>query len=172
MTARALGCQRPPRLASDAAMGNHGCGPLASGGRPGAVPRDVLERPYTAGGGGVHPLPPLLPFQCSRLTAKILLRRLRCQEDLRFKMFGPLSAGTTGGPWEEGRGSQPNPPSPPFRPRSGHSGGVPSGPPRLQGQLHRRPDLWPGWTPGQGSARRAPGPLQPPAPSPWEAGPA
>ena len=25
--------------------------------------------------------PPLLPFQCLRLTAKILLRRLRCQED-------------------------------------------------------------------------------------------
>ena len=39
--------------------------------------------------GGV-PLPPL-PFQCLRLTAKILLRRLRCQEDLSFKIFGPPS---------------------------------------------------------------------------------
>ena len=49
-------------------------------------PSDVLERPYTAGGGGVplpRPLshPPPLPFRCLRLTAKILLRRLRCQED-------------------------------------------------------------------------------------------
>ena len=33
-----------------------------------------------------------------------------CQEDLRFKNFGPPSAGTIGGPWEEG-GSQPNPSS-------------------------------------------------------------
>ena len=36
--------------------------------------------------GGTPPLdpappPPLLPFQCLRLTARILLRRLRCQED-------------------------------------------------------------------------------------------
>ena len=76
---------------------------------------DVVERPYTAGGGGGYPPPgpPSLPFQCLRLTAKILLRRLRWQEDLRFKMFGPPSAGTTRGPSEEG-GSQPNPPpSPP-----------------------------------------------------------
>ena len=45
--------------------------------------REVLERPYTAGGGGVphlDPPPPLLPFQCLRLTANIFLRRLRCQE--------------------------------------------------------------------------------------------
>ena len=116
---------------------------------------DVLERPYTAGEGGVPPplppLPPLrwrervpgkgsewrsanrrrplqtrtihrgdmptpppppglLPFQCSRLTAKILLRHLRRQEDLRLKTFDPLSAGTIGGPWEEGGPSQPPPP--------------------------------------------------------------
>ena len=40
---------------------------------------DVLERLYTAGGGGVPPLdpPPLVPFQCLRLTANVLLRRLR-----------------------------------------------------------------------------------------------
>ena len=77
---------------------------------------DVLERPYTVGVGGVPPPPgppldppPFLPFQCLRLTAKILLRRLRCQEDLSLKIFGLPSAGTQGG------GSQP-PPPPPFRP--------------------------------------------------------
>ena len=76
---------------------------------------DVLERLYTAGGGGYPPPgPPPLPFQYLRLTAKILLRRLRCQEDLRVKIFGPPSAGTIG-PWEEG-GSQPTPPPPPLRP--------------------------------------------------------
>ena len=69
--------------------------------------RDVLERPYTVGeGGGVPPPldpPPLLPFQCLRLTAQILLR---CQEDLSLEIFGPLSAGTIGGPKEEGGPSQ------------------------------------------------------------------
>ena len=55
-------------------------------------PSDVLERPYTAGGGG-YPPPPL-PFQCLRLTAKILLRR---QEDLSLKFFGPPLAGALGG---------------------------------------------------------------------------
>ena len=40
--------------------------------------RDVLDRLYTVGGGGVA----LRPFQCLRLTAKILLRRLQPQEDL------------------------------------------------------------------------------------------
>ena len=43
---------------------------------------DALERPYTVAGGGYTPCPsPPLPFRCLRLTAKILLRRLRCQED-------------------------------------------------------------------------------------------
>ena len=79
-------------------------------------PSEVLERPYTAGGGGVippldPPSPPLLPFQCLRLTAKILLRRLQFQEDLSFKNFGPPSAGTIGGPREEW-GSQPTSPPP------------------------------------------------------------
>ena len=40
-----------------------------------------------------------------------MLRRFRCQEDLRFKIVGPPSAGAIGGPWEK-EGSQPNPPSP------------------------------------------------------------
>ena len=53
---------------------------------------DVLEHPYAVGGGGL-PLPPLLPFQCLRLTAKFLLRRLRCQEDLRPKDSGFLGGG-------------------------------------------------------------------------------
>ena len=73
---------------------------------PPPPPRDVLERPDTVGGGGVTPP-----------TAKILLQRLRCQADLRFKIFGPPSAGAIGGPWEEG-GSQPNPTlSPPSDPQ-------------------------------------------------------
>ena len=79
-------------------------------------PWDVLERPYTAGGGGSPP--PLLPFHCLRLTAKIMLWRLWCQEDLSFKNFGPPSAGTIGGPLEEG-GSQPNPLTPLLRPTEG-----------------------------------------------------
>ena len=69
--------------------------------------------------------PCLLPFQCLRLTAKIWLRRLWCQEDLRFKIFGPPLEGTTGGSWEEGGGPSqtpfrshllihPLPPSPPL----------------------------------------------------------
>ena len=47
-------------------------------------------------GGGTPPPP--LPFRCLRLTAKILLRRFRCQKDLGLKIFGPPSAGTVGGP--------------------------------------------------------------------------
>ena len=74
------------------------------------MPGDVLERPYTVGGGGGTPPP--LPFQCSRLTAKILLWRLRRQEDLSVKTFGLPSAGAMGGPKEEGV-SQPDPPPPP-----------------------------------------------------------
>ena len=50
---------------------------------PGVVFRTA---PQEGGGGGCPPWtpppPPLLPFQCLRLTAKMLLRRLRCQEDL------------------------------------------------------------------------------------------
>ena len=75
------------------------------------VPSDVLQRLDTAGGAPPPP-PPSLPFQCLRLTAKILLRRLWCQEDLRLKISGPPLAGTIGGPWEEG-GGQPNPLPPP-----------------------------------------------------------
>ena len=88
---------------------------------------DVLERPCPVGGGGGHHpppprppwTPPLLPFQCLRLTAKNLRRRLRCQEDLSLKNFGPPSAGTKERPWEEGGPSQlPLPPlhSPPAPP--------------------------------------------------------
>ena len=59
---------------------------------------------------GGEPAPPLLPFQCLRLTAKFLRCRLRCQEDLRFKEFDLPLAGTIGGPWEEGGPSPPPPP--------------------------------------------------------------
>ena len=73
---------------------------------PPPSPRDVLDRPYTGGEGGgtppghPPPPPPLLPFQCLRLTAKILLRRLRCQEDTLTKFwraFGGDHRGTPGG---------------------------------------------------------------------------
>ena len=76
------------------------------------APRDVLQRPYTVGGPPPPSprLPSLLPFQCWRLTAK-MLRRLRCQEDLSVKNFGPLLARTIGGPSEEGGPSHPPPPS-------------------------------------------------------------
>ena len=70
----------------------------------GAPPRLDSPRPET----------PLPPFQCLRLTAKLLLRRLRCQEGLSFKIHGPPSAGTIGGPWEEGVPANPPPlPDPP-----------------------------------------------------------
>ena len=64
---------------------------------------DVLERPCTVGGGGeppppLDPPPSLLSFQCLRLTAKILLRRLWHQEDLSLNIFGPPSAGPIGTP--------------------------------------------------------------------------
>ena len=58
--------------------------------------------------------PPLLPFQCLRPTAKILLRRLRPQEDLSFKSFGLPSAGTIGGPREEDAPGQ-SPLTPPLQ---------------------------------------------------------
>ena len=82
--------------------------------------QDVLEQPYIVGGGGYPPPPrtPLLPFQCLRLTAKILLRHLRCQEDSSFKIFGPPSARTLGGPKEEGGVPAKPPPPLPIHPCS------------------------------------------------------
>ena len=62
---------------------------------------------------GGYPLGPPPPFSSpsNQLTAKILLLRLRCQEDLSFKLFRLAFGdhrGTLGG-----RGSQPNPFTPP-----------------------------------------------------------
>ena len=59
--------------------------------------------------GGTSPGPPAPPPPLR--TAKILLRCLQCQEDLCFKIVGPPSAGTIGGPSEEG-GVPAKPPSP------------------------------------------------------------
>ena len=70
----------------------------AGGGRgQGSIRRAVHRRRR---GGYLPPWtpPPFLPFQCLRLTAKILLRRLRCQEDLSLTILGPPSVGTIGGP--------------------------------------------------------------------------
>ena len=92
-------------------------------------PGDVLERPYAVGGGvpplTPHYLPPLgppppPPFRCLRLTAKMLLWRLRCQEGLTFKNFRPAFGGDHRG--REGQAeplplpppSDPPPPSPPL----------------------------------------------------------
>ena len=62
------------------------------------------------------PPPPLLPFQRLRLTAKILLWRLRCQADLSFKNFRPTFGGALRGTLGGGV-SQPTPPPPsPFGP--------------------------------------------------------
>ena len=49
--------------------------------------------------------------------------RLRCQEDLSFKMFAPPSAATIGGPWEEGGGGLP----PPLQRMRGHNAEEPDG---------------------------------------------
>ena len=72
-------------------------------------PSDVLKRPYTVGGEGDLPF---LPFQCWRLTAKILPWRLRCQEDLSLKNFRPAFGGDHRGTQGGGR-FQPKSPSPP-----------------------------------------------------------
>ena len=57
------------------------------------------------------PLPsPLLPFQCLRLTAKILFRRLRCQEDLSLKILTRLRRGPQGDPGRRGVPAKPPPP--------------------------------------------------------------
>ena len=56
--------------------------------------------------------PPFLPFQCLRVTAKTLLQRLWCHEDLSFKIFVPPLAGTI-----EGLGRRSVPANPPPLPR-------------------------------------------------------
>ena len=59
------------------------------------------------------PPPPLLRFQCLRLTANILLRRLRSQEDLRFKIKKPPFSGYhRGALGKGGRGPSQSPPPP------------------------------------------------------------
>ena len=73
--------------------------------------RDVLQGPYTVGRVGVTPPPPLWTphppsFQCLRLTAKILLRRLWRQKDLNFKVLARLPPPPSEPPLP--------PPSPPF----------------------------------------------------------
>ena len=77
-------CQ-PPQPCYGRGLGGGGC-------------RDILEWPYTRGGGGV---PPPFTFQCLRLTAKILLGPFGARGDLSLKFFGPPLAGTIGGLKEE-----------------------------------------------------------------------
>ena len=102
-------CQPPPKKG----MYWMGCPPQEEGGYP-----------------PLRPPPPLLPFQCLRLAAKILLQRLRCQEDLRFiKIFG---SGPSGDPGRRGGGAaNPPPPPPPQGPatRCNAPVGSPAGPP-------------------------------------------
>ena len=71
----------PKRIAFPIAQGP-GLRAAAHARRRGCIRRAVQLR---EGGGNTPPPPrtPLLPFQCLGLTAKFLLRRLRCQEDSR-----------------------------------------------------------------------------------------
>ena len=72
----------------------------------GPVTSDALDGRRPEEGG--HPPPPLIPFQCLRLTTKNLVRRLQRQEDLSFEIFG--------GPKEEGVPARPPlSPPPPFQ---------------------------------------------------------
>ena len=97
----------------------------------GGVPSDALERPYAAGGGGVPPPgpppPPLPMFEADSqnfASAPSLPRGLKLQ-----KIFGLPSAGTIGGPWEEGGGLSQTPPpfqNPPPPPPLIHPGGSPT----------------------------------------------
>ena len=78
--------------------------------------------------GPLPPPAPLFPFQC---LSQILLQRLQCQEDLRFKIFGPPSAedhrGTLGGGGDPGRRGFPSQPPPPH-----HFQYIPGWPPSEQ----------------------------------------
>ena len=77
------------------------------------LPRGCIRTAVHRRRRGGTPPPPFLPFQRLRLTANILLRRLRCQGDLSVTNLGLPSAGTIGGPKEEGGPSQtPLPPTP------------------------------------------------------------
>ena len=80
---------------------------------PGPPGGDVSDRPY--------PPPPPLPFQYFRPTAKNSLRCLRCQADLRFKMFGPPSAGDHRGTLGGGGGSPAKSPTSATSPTCGGS---------------------------------------------------
>ena len=68
---------------------------------------DVLERLYTAGG-GVPPPPPFPMFEADSQNCALVPR------GFKLKIFWPPSAGTIGGPWQEG-GSEPTPPLPLLR---------------------------------------------------------
>ena len=76
-------------------------------------PRDVLERLTTIGGppppsGAPPPDPPLLPFQCLRLTAKILLEQPLAPRGFKPKTFWPAFSGDHRGTIGGG-GVRPNP---------------------------------------------------------------
>ena len=73
--------------------------------QPGCI-RSAVHRRRS---GGVPPPPGLPPLPMFEADSQILLRRLRCQKDFNFEI-PPPSAGTIGGPREEGDPSQTPPP--------------------------------------------------------------
>ena len=66
-------------------------------GVPKGLGHNLLMKFYSLGSSKM--VVPLPSSRCLAEGNRILLRRLWCQEDLRLKLFGPPSAGATGGPW-------------------------------------------------------------------------
>ena len=79
-------------------------------------PRDVLERPYTVAGGGYPPPrppppPPLPMFEAD--SQNFCFGAFGAKRIEASNFMAPPSAGTIGGPWEEGGGGSHTPLPPP-----------------------------------------------------------